>query len=101
MQFTRALLNLRAGLKVTLDDVQGYAPIVYAVEVAGPSDRLDRLRSDERASGFDRVPDSADSGSGSRPMPDSKIEPHRDPAVQSMSVRELYQQIQFLVGTSR
>lgn len=97
----RALLNLRAGLEVALADVQGNAPIVYAVEVAGPKDHLDRLRSDERVSGFDRVLESADNGSGSRPMPGFEIEPYRDPAVQSMSVRELYQHIQSLVGTAR
>ncbi len=92
-----SLLNLRSALEVTLNDAEQGEPLIYSVEVDGPSNRIDLLSRDQKVMAFRSATQNDREGDVPRTEglnPDQ--EQYLDPDVQGMSVQEVYQQIKTL-----
>lgn len=97
----RSLLNIRSKLEAALKAARNGDSLVFAIEIAGSKNQLERLRTDGLVKAFELstvvdgkviVPHT--------PKPEAYQQDWADPEVQAMSGRELYQRIKLLANSN-
>lgn len=96
----RSLLNIRFLFKTALEEAQAGQPLIYAIEVTGDSDDVERARGDQRVA----ESRGAEAGRPGVPGP-TKPRPYErqveDPELGSLDARKLYARAEAIVREGR
>jgi hypothetical protein len=94
----RSLLNIRQQLEDALESARRGDPIVFAIEVEGPAEQLESLRSSQIVRAFQRVDGSHDAERRSI-KPDAYRAEFRDPSIQALSPEGVYRSLQDIASS--